>query len=419
MYKVVTGVVEDYMWTRIRVGSRLVYIPSVYGKNLMTFAKDSPSDCLIESSAFFYAAIVNEISHRMKSVLGNNNYCQRAILIFFESTTKLISFYNSSEFDCMRSDASMMTEQTSSADKEGIIRRAVTAGSITLLTRIFGRGTDFICFDDNFNSNGGVHIMGRTARQGNNDSFSLVLLDEELEKFGIQNIDIHQMRATESYYTAIDKARCEYFHKEYYENMRYVDTIKVDHEYSLKFKHSLLSHDIHQISSYLVDKNQISSIQIPSYTKKPFRTMCLWILVVDMETKPLKMHFNMPVLKMKKRRLINIVLEIIQKRAKESDCARKIWSCTKSSRQTNTRSDNMKVQNKNIPAVHAFYVKQNTKKFFEKIPSQEGDELSYIYLRSNLELLEPGHKFVPSATAAPHTTKRCSNCKRQTTLAYE
>eukprot|EP01041_Mallomonas_annulata_P002329 gene2329-4529_t len=393
--------------------SRHAYIPSVYGKNQMIFAKDSPSDCLIESSASFYAAI------------------------------------------------------------EGIVRRAVTAGSITLLTRIFGRGTDFICYDDNLIQNGGVHviqtfvsiqlseetqIMGRTARQGNKGSFSLILLDEELEKFGIQNIDIDRMRATGSYYTAIDKARCEYFHKEYPENMRYVDTIKGDHENSLKFIHSLVTNDIHQISSYLVDKNQ-ASID----TNETFRTVCLMDATGSMsqllqkckntvqtmferletvlqaknrkaniemqyvmyrnyssgtdkllefsswESDPMNLRMFMDSIGVSggqgneaievalhhacveddNQKIHQIILigdrppntdeEIIEKR---SFCGEEYWSRTKFATPTNARSEVIKIRNKNIP-VHAFYVKQYAQIFFEKISSATGGRCEELQIHSD------------------------------------
>lgn len=57
---------------------------------------------------------------------------------------------------------------------------------MTLTTRSFGRGTDFICRDESVEKVGGVHVIltfvpemnsefiqiqGRTARQGNKGSF--------------------------------------------------------------------------------------------------------------------------------------------------------------------------------------------------------------------------------------------------------
>ena len=71
-----------------------------------------------------------------------------------------------------------------------MIKDACRLNTITLCTRIFGRGTDFIVTDDRVNEIGGPHaiqtffsldvseeiqIKGRTARNGGNGSFSMVL----------------------------------------------------------------------------------------------------------------------------------------------------------------------------------------------------------------------------------------------------
>ena len=76
------------------------------------------------------------------------------------------------------------------------IKRAATVGKVTLLTRTFGRGTDFICRNQQLLLNGGIHvlqtffseelseeyqIMGRGARQGDRGSYRMILLDKDLE----------------------------------------------------------------------------------------------------------------------------------------------------------------------------------------------------------------------------------------------
>jgi preprotein translocase subunit SecA len=44
-------------------------------------------------------------------------------------------------------------------EKVQVIRRATAAGQITLLTRAFGRGIDFMCRDSVVEANGGVHVL--------------------------------------------------------------------------------------------------------------------------------------------------------------------------------------------------------------------------------------------------------------------
>jgi len=47
----------------------------------------------------------------------------------------------------------------SSEEKKTLIKRATTQGKISLLTKSFGRGTDFVCTDVSINNNGGGHVI--------------------------------------------------------------------------------------------------------------------------------------------------------------------------------------------------------------------------------------------------------------------
>ncbi|RNA15556.1 helicase carboxy-terminal domain [Brachionus plicatilis] len=92
----------------------------------------------------------------------------------------------------------ILSEDVSINERKYFIKKATTNGKITLLTRSFGRGIDFICNNKSILTNGGVHVIqtffsedpseeiqikGRTARQGESGSFSMVLNQEDLEKF--------------------------------------------------------------------------------------------------------------------------------------------------------------------------------------------------------------------------------------------
>ena len=90
-------------------------------------------------------------------------------------------FYESPALLLIKESVAKLTEEASPEEKEILIKRATVPGQITLLTRIFGRGTDFICYDESVVTNGGTHVIqtflseetseevqikGRTARQG-------------------------------------------------------------------------------------------------------------------------------------------------------------------------------------------------------------------------------------------------------------
>ena len=115
-------------------------------------------------------------------------------MVFFDSKKKLDEFKESENLASIKSQVQLMTEEISSTpnEKDMLIKRATSSGQITLLTKVFGRGTDFACRDHNVISNGGVHviqaflskehseeiqIMGRTARQGKDGSFSKPLFN--------------------------------------------------------------------------------------------------------------------------------------------------------------------------------------------------------------------------------------------------
>ena len=134
------------------------YMPSVYFKSNLAFRQDFSGDVILVSSLF--GELRNEIDRRIECVNGTRY--RRAVLVFFESTPKLKAFYNSRELFDIKERVKIMTEETSPTEKEGIIRQAVTTGSITLLNRynlVFGRGTDFICYDDRLLKSGGVHVI--------------------------------------------------------------------------------------------------------------------------------------------------------------------------------------------------------------------------------------------------------------------
>ncbi|CAL6101132.1 Conserved_hypothetical protein [Hexamita inflata] len=131
--------------------------------------------------------------------------------------------------------------------------------AVTFITKVqqFGKGTDFICYDKQIDNNGGIHVIqtfvsdelsgerqiqGRTARQGNKGSYSLILLDSELM------IELNRYINNESSIVVIfyDPKRQKYFDGKYPERVRNIQQIKLDHEKSKKQD---------QVAIYLYQKN--------------------------------------------------------------------------------------------------------------------------------------------------------------------
>lgn len=267
------------------------YSPSVFGKNDLKFGKNS--DILIENSDDYFNVIKREIDTR----LAGKAEGQRAALVFFDSEKKLREFHEFLMKES-RNPVSILTEEASLEERETIVKRATTSGQITLLTRIFGRGTDFICYDESVNLNGGVHVIqtfvseelseeiqikGRTARQGNVGSYSMILLDSDLEKFNVTKEEIEDVTNSKSImvkildavslsttlYDLFDAKRTNVFKTQYEANRKHVEYARESHQTAQRFLSSLYSADTSAVRKFLVNENKGANLVSTS------RTICL------------------------------------------------------------------------------------------------------------------------------------------------
>ncbi|CAF3356787.1 unnamed protein product [Rotaria sp. Silwood2] len=188
------------------------YVPSVFGQNNLRFIEKD--DIMIENSVDYFNRIKREIDDR----LVERDSEKRSILVFFESKQKLMEFYNSDALTSIKESAVYLTEDASLEEKEKLIKRATLSGQITLFTRTYGRGTDFVCHDQTVAANGGTHVIqtflseefleekqikGRTARQSDQGSYSMILLDRDLEKFHIEKVHIEDIKKGKGFLTRI------------------------------------------------------------------------------------------------------------------------------------------------------------------------------------------------------------------------
>lgn len=160
-----------------------------------------------------------EIANETLSKLGTAQ-TKRAVLIFFESRSALLRFYDSDPCkkhlrdplgrNAVRCLTEVLANDTArEREKESAIRKATTRGQVTLCTRDYGRGVDFRVNDEAVLASGGVHVlatffsddvseevqlMGRCARQGDKGSFSMVLNTEDLDKFGSDCVDAEKLK---------------------------------------------------------------------------------------------------------------------------------------------------------------------------------------------------------------------------------
>jgi len=259
------------------------FMPSVFGENKRQFAKEA--DVFIENKDDYFIRLKEKIDYALTS---SNKKTRRAVLVFFDSKKSLLEFYSSKNAQEIRSDIQIITEEVSSSPKEKdmLIKRATTSGQITLLTRVFGRGTDFVCRDHNVIANGGVHviqafysdelseeiqIMGRTARQGKDGSFGMVLLDSELEKYlGVTYREkIDEMRKNKNTYDTLNEERNKLFEMKFVDINESVRAAKSEHLNGQKFIENLNKNEIEWIKNFLSERN------IGANGLNDSRTICL------------------------------------------------------------------------------------------------------------------------------------------------
>ena len=75
----------------------------------------------------------------------------------FENETKLLDYYNSEDMKVMKKDVNYLTEAASIDEIKDTVQKVSRPGQITLLTRNFGRGSDFIVRNNGLLMHGGVH----------------------------------------------------------------------------------------------------------------------------------------------------------------------------------------------------------------------------------------------------------------------
>jgi len=195
-------------------------MPSVYGLSNFKFLDQEVGDpiTITPSRDEHWMAITNEVITKTKK--------KRAVIVLFADAARLKA-YEASPYFQQVANKNVLSENQSHDEKEYVIKKAATGGQATFTSAVFGRGTDFFCNDSRVHEVGGVHIVhaffsldkseevqiqGRTARQGKKGTYSMVLLEEELQKqLGITARLSGQM-ASRDMYNFLETKRQEYHH---------------------------------------------------------------------------------------------------------------------------------------------------------------------------------------------------------------
>ena len=251
------------------------FMPSVYSKSKLIFEFEEHVKIIKESE--FSKIILDEITLIQNTEAGKT----RPIIIVFENLFLLKEFSECPDFNKYKSNFNCLTEEMNELKIKKAIDQATEFGKITLITRSFGRGTDFVIKDEEIVKNGGIHVIqtfyssslseeiqikGRAARQGDSGSYSLIIIDQTLSEFGITQNDIFnkkKKRILEDLEINRDKLNMI----EHIKNRESILNADTKHNASMIFLKSLYEGNTTRIKEFLQKENQ--------YNSSEFKTLIL------------------------------------------------------------------------------------------------------------------------------------------------
>ncbi|KAL4505987.1 hypothetical protein ABPG72_013748 [Tetrahymena utriculariae] len=242
-------------------------IPSVYGKSKFQF--NPQKDVKVVPQQEYYNTITNEIN---RNIIGKSDQ-KRAVLVFFESKEILLDYYNSQQFKTLKQNpqTQIMMEENSIEERKKIIKDATYSGAITLLTKIFGRGIDFQVNDTIIFQNYGIHVIqtffsedqseetqtkGRTGRQGEEGTYSMVLRQDSLQAYLKTEDDQKKIDKLDEIYEILNRNRQVNFENDFRSNLEYNQKTSItSHKQSENFLNFLKDRNLQEVKKYLLQLN--------------------------------------------------------------------------------------------------------------------------------------------------------------------
>ena len=217
---------------------RSTFLPSTFAKKVMNVTQSadlSATRVIRGSKEEYFLALIEELNRELH--LG------RAILIVFADYLKLSWFQNEIKKRSPKHPQYRLplelTDRLSPSERQNVIDRAIRSYAITLMTRSYGRGTDFVCRDEGLRKNGGVHVVvtffpehesehkqifGRTCRQDDPGSGRKILFEEDLAPLGATEREFMASGIVSwDEYLTMKRAECE---RITYEKMRQASIIQ-------------------------------------------------------------------------------------------------------------------------------------------------------------------------------------------------
>jgi Mg-chelatase subunit ChlD len=185
----------------------MTYIPSLYGTTKLSTGQRT--DKFSTEDVIAVAPDLNRFHQMIQNEIATNQSANKPVLVFFATEGDLQQFRRSA-YGQRVANCSVVTEKSENIDYHVQYATIIVDGKVpvTLFPRIFGRGTNFVVYDDAINAAGGVHVVqtffseflaeeiqiqGRTARQGKSGSYKMIVLSSEIEAaYGLTSDEVEQ-----------------------------------------------------------------------------------------------------------------------------------------------------------------------------------------------------------------------------------
>jgi len=173
---------------------RRSYIPSTFAKSALS-KLDPLSVTEVPDEHDFFHSIREEIRLKLNA--------NRTTLIVFRTFDQLKRFHTYMQNRPIPHDdyrlPEVLHDEMNHAQRDGVICRSMNRHAITLMTKSFGRGTDFKCHNKQIDAAGGVHVIltylpqsmseivqiqGRTCRQDYQGSYREMFWAQDLQELG-------------------------------------------------------------------------------------------------------------------------------------------------------------------------------------------------------------------------------------------
>jgi preprotein translocase subunit SecA len=164
-------------------------VPSVYGKS-----RREKLGCRVVKDSDHHKAISEAVELAAAR--------RRPVMVYFDTIKAMSNLFTSEEFSQLCSRTSTLCETNDDHELKRRINFATRSGQITLLTKTFGRGVDFVVVENEVREKGGVHVIqtfisqeqsesvqieGRTARQGERGSVELIVTEKQVSELGLDS----------------------------------------------------------------------------------------------------------------------------------------------------------------------------------------------------------------------------------------